>query len=175
MHCTHTDLSGSTRSKCGTAEFALTVSAMLTVDLSGEEQDHTVDLDGLAHEDIDLVCKKCGNPLEGPEFVKVVTLLILKLEKRLGAGMAPFSSYTFNDGTVIHPDQLQVTPLRDVTAGPAYQNAVKQRARYEQWLARQQTRVNSGEIHEMDLRVMCRRWHRSIAGHHVALLDELAS
>lgn len=118
MHCTHTDLSGSTRSKCGTAEFALTVSAMLTVDLSGEEQDHTVDLDGLAHEDIDLVCKKCGNPLEGPEFVKVVTLLILKLEKRLGAGMAPFSSYTFNDGTVIHPDQLQVTPLRDVTMRP---------------------------------------------------------
>ncbi|MFE4335398.1 hypothetical protein ACFRQM_40135 [Streptomyces sp. NPDC056831] len=175
MHCTHTDLSGGILSECGTAEFALAVSAMLTVDLSGEEQDHTVDLGGLAHEDIDLVCKKCGNPLEGPEFAKAVTLLILKLEKRLGAGLGPFSSYTFKDGTVIHPEQLQVTPLRDVTAGPAYQNAVKQRARYEQWLAGQQARVNSGEIHEMDLRVMRRRWHMSIAEHYAALLDELAS
>ncbi|MFD4949550.1 hypothetical protein ACFWNT_45490 [Streptomyces sp. NPDC058409] len=175
MHWYHTDLSGDTLSECGTAEFDLTVSAMLTVDLSGEEQDHTVDLDGLAHEDIDLVCKKCDNPLEGPEIAKAVTLLILKLEKRLGAGLGPFSSYTFEDGTVIHPEQLQVTPLRDVTAGPAYQNAVTQRARYEQWMSGQQTRVKSGEIHEMDLRVMCRPWHMSIARHYVALLDELAS
>ncbi|MFC9755145.1 hypothetical protein [Streptomyces sp. NPDC056921] len=174
MHCTHTDLSGDIHSKCGTTELAVTISAMLTLDLSGEEQGHTVDLDGLAHEDIDLVCEKCGNPLGGADLAKTVTLLILKLEKRLGVGLGLFSSYTFKDGTVIHPEQLQVTPLRDVTAGPAYRNAVKQRARYEKWMAGQQARVNSGEIHEMDLRAMCRPWHMSIARHYVALLDELA-
>ncbi|MFJ5724773.1 hypothetical protein [Streptomyces sp. NPDC093149] len=68
-----------------------------------------------------------------------------------------------------------MTPPRDVTAGPAYQNAVKQRARYEQWMASHQARVGSGEIHEMDLRVMRRPWHMDIAEHYAALLDELAA
>ncbi|MFJ5725809.1 hypothetical protein [Streptomyces sp. NPDC093149] len=71
MRCTHTDLPGDILSECGTAEFDLTVSAMLTGDLSGDEQDNIVDPGGLAHEGIDLVCKKYGNPLEGPEFANL--------------------------------------------------------------------------------------------------------
>jgi len=173
MHCTNTDHSGDQTGECGNEDFDVTVSAMLTADLSGEDTDHTIELDGFSHEDVTLVCKKCGNEMVGTDAAKAATVLMLKLEKRFGATLGAFSSYEFEDGTVIEPEQLQVDELKDVAAGPVYQQAVKDQARYEQWVAAQEARVQSGEINEMDLRVMRTPWLTGIAERHAALLAEL--
>ncbi|NIY68112.1 hypothetical protein [Streptomyces malaysiensis] len=174
MFCTHIDLSGNEPADCGNEDFDLTVSAMLTVDLSGTEEDRNIELDGLGHEDITLICKKCGNPLDDADAVKTATVLILKLEKRFGVTLKPFSSYTFEDGTVVRPEQLQVTPLQDVTVGAAYQEAVKYQAQYRAWKAAQLDRIEAGEIDVLDLNVMETPWRQAIVKRHIALLEELA-
>ncbi|MFF1693061.1 hypothetical protein ACFVXC_05465 [Streptomyces sp. NPDC058257] len=106
MQCTHIDLSGDTPTDCGNEDFEVQTSVMLTIDLSGEAEDHTIELDGLSQEDIEIVCKKCEKKVEGVEFDKALTVLILKLEKRLGATMQPLNAYIFEDGTEIRPEDV---------------------------------------------------------------------
>lgn len=175
MHCTNFDHDGAEVGECGNEDFDVTVTAMLTADLSGDETDYTLDLDGFSHEDITLTCKKCGAQVDDEDAAKAATVLILKLEKRFGASMAPFSSYTFEDGTVIHPEQLKVNVLKDVAAGLAYQEAVKHQERYRSWRAVQDRRVEAGEINVADLSVMELPWMQAMFKHHGALLHELSA
>ncbi|MGW3153790.1 hypothetical protein [Streptomyces sp. NPDC001089] len=175
MHCTHFDHSGPQLGDCGNGDFDVHVTAMLTADLSGEESDHTLDLDGFSHEDIQVTCKKCGGTLGGAAAAKAVTVLVLKLEKRHGASLGPFSSYTFEDGTTVDPDSLKVDALQDVAAGPAYQAARKYHEQYRTWQAQQQKRIARGEIDERDLHTMSIPWQASSERHLADLLAELAA
>ncbi|WP_030894341.1 hypothetical protein [Streptomyces sp. NRRL F-5053] len=106
MQCTHIDLSGDTPTDCGNEDFDVKTPVMLTVDLSSDAEDHTIELNCLSHEDIETICKKYGNKVEGIEFDKALTALVLKLEKPLGTTLQPFSSSCFEDGTEIIPKEL---------------------------------------------------------------------
>ncbi|MFD9815201.1 hypothetical protein [Streptomyces sp. NPDC059080] len=107
MKCTHIELSGATLTDCGNEDFDVSVRAMLSVDLSGEPEDHSVELDGLSREDISILCKKCGQVIEGcVEFDQALTALVLKLEKRLGATMQHSSPYGFEGGTETRPEEM---------------------------------------------------------------------
>jgi hypothetical protein len=105
MRCTHIDHSAATATECGNEDFDLATSAMASVDLSGEPGDHTISFDGLSYEDVELVCKKCRRtvPLD-TELTKTVTVLLLRLEKQLGASLPPMSAYVFEDGSEIRPE-----------------------------------------------------------------------
>ncbi|MFE7114941.1 hypothetical protein ACFU99_05885 [Streptomyces sp. NPDC057654] len=176
MHCTHIDASGEVLTDCGNEDFDVMVTAMLTADLSGEPEDHTVDLDGFSHEDIELRCKKCGEVLTGADADKAATVLVLKLEKRLGARLAAsFTSYSFDDGTTVDHHRLKVTPLRDVTAGPAFQKAIAYREQYRRYLAQLVKRVEAADIDHRDIDVMLTTWRRDVEEHFDALLNELTA
>ena len=173
MHCTNITKA----CPCGSTSFDLATIVMLTLDVSADPKDATADFDGFHKDpnDIVLTCRDCGeNAVVSDARHRATVIALIRQEKRLGARLPDFSSYTFEDGTVIVPDEIEQSPLRDVNAGTAYQEAVKHREKYRAWKDEQTRRIEVGEIDVPDLHVMQIPWEQAAVKHLAALLHELA-
>lgn len=167
-----------TACSCGSTSFDLTTTAMLTLDIAREPQDATATLDGF-HKDpngITITCRDCGqDPVLTDPRHKATVIALIRQEKRLGARLTDFASFTFEDGTVVVPDEITEPALRDVTAGPAYQAARKHLEAYVHFIETQTARIVTGEIKDADLDVMRITWRQAGERHLSALVAELTS
>ncbi|MEV7902093.1 hypothetical protein [Streptomyces anulatus] len=107
MKCPSITWNGTGMTECGHESFDLTLPAMLSLDFSGEPDGHRIEVDGFQDDTaFSLTCKECGAQVENTvETDKAVTRLVIKLHKQLGAKLL-FSSYTFEDGTTINPEDI---------------------------------------------------------------------
>ncbi|WP_406362358.1 hypothetical protein [Streptomyces sp. NBC_01579] len=94
---------------CESTEFDMAATAFMSLSTGDTPQEATGDLDGVSHEEVEITCKDCGTQIETTTAFDIAALVaIVRVTKELKLPLPLLSSYTFEDGTVIDPDNITV-------------------------------------------------------------------